>query len=110
MLRFYRKLMEAIQLFSQDGSQDEVIKKVAAQSGLDVKRFLDDLKGTTASSMFRDDRHSMAAEGGNFFWLLIVGGEKREKKLVSGYTSDEYERVIDGMLGRGSKRKPRSTS
>src|SRR6059036_3490981 len=36
-------------------------------------------KGTTASSMFRDDRHSMAAEGGNFFSLLIVNGENREK-------------------------------
>ena len=105
MLRFYRKLMEAIQLFSQDGSKDEIIRKVAAQSGLDAKRFLDDLKGTTASSMFRDDRHSMAAEGGNFFSLLIVGGEKREKKLVSGYTSDEYERVIDGMLGKGFEKK-----
>ncbi len=47
----------------------------------------------------------MAAEGGNFFSLLIVGGEKREKKLVSGYTSDEYERVIDGMLGKGFEKK-----
>src|SRR5713101_3092307 len=48
----------------------------------------------------------MAAEGGNFFSLLIVGGEEREKKLVSGYTSDEYERVIDGMLGEVEKETP----
>ena|SRR5881409_1184110 len=70
-----------------------------------MKRFLEDLKGTTASSMFRDDRHSMAAEGGNFFSLLIVNGENREKRLVSGYTSDEYERVIDAMLGKGFEKK-----
>ncbi len=105
MLRFYRKLMEAIQLFSQDGSDDGVIKEVAARSGLDVKRFLNDLKGTKASSMFKEERHSMAAEGGNFFSLLIVNSETQEKKLVSGYTSEEYERVIDGMLGKGFEKK-----
>src|SRR5437867_13324365 len=79
--------------------------EVAGRSGLDVQRFLEDLKGIAASSMFRDDRHSMAAEGGNFFSLLIVNGENREKRLVSGYTSDEYERVIDAMLGKGFEKK-----
>ncbi len=105
MVRFYRKLMESIQLLSKNGSDEQVIKKVAADSGLDVKRFLDDLHGGKASSMFEDDRHSMEAEGGNFFSLLIVNGKTGERKLVSGYTSDEYEKVIDNMLGNELEKK-----
>jgi len=105
MLRFYRKLMEAIQLFSQNGSDDEMIKKVAAQCGLDLGKFVDDLRGSKASSMFNDDRHSMAAEGGNFFSLLIVSNDNGERKLVSGYTSGEYERAIDKMLGKRLNKK-----
>lgn len=100
MLRFYRKLMEAIQIYSQDGSNEEILKKVASASGLDIARFISDIRGSKASSMFHDDRHSMAADRSNFFSLLIVNKESGERKLVSGYTSEEYERVIDELSGK----------
>lgn len=107
MLKFYRKLMEAIQIRSQDGSKEALLKKVARDSGLDVKRFLEDLHGKRALSMLREDMRDMAADGGNFFSLLIVSGDAGEKRLVSGYTSEEYEKAIEEISkGRLAKRIP----
>jgi SAM-dependent methyltransferase/predicted DsbA family dithiol-disulfide isomerase len=101
MLRFYRKLMEAIQLFSQNGSDEQVIMRIAAQSHLDMKKFADDLHNTEASSMFEEDKRSMAADRGNFFSLLVFNRDTGERELVSGYTSEDYEKAID----RISKKK-----
>ncbi len=105
MLRFYRKLMEAIQLFSQNGSDDEVIMRIAAQSELDLKKLAEDLHGSKASSMFEDDRRNMAADRGNFFSLLVVNKDTGERELVSGYTSEEYEKVIDRISRRRLDKK-----
>lgn len=99
MLRFYRKLMEAIQLYAQDGSDETVLMATAKYSGLDVAKFSSDLKGKEAFARFKDDRHGMAADQGNFF-SLIVRTRSGKGRLVSGYTSEEYEKAID-ELGRG---------
>jgi SAM-dependent methyltransferase/predicted DsbA family dithiol-disulfide isomerase len=105
MLRFYRKLMEAIQLFSQNGSDDEVIMKIAAQSELDLEKLAEDLHSSKTSSMFEDDRRSMVADRGNFFSLLVVNEDTGERELVSGYTSEEYEKVIDRISRRRLDKK-----
>jgi SAM-dependent methyltransferase/predicted DsbA family dithiol-disulfide isomerase len=95
MIRFYRKLMEAIQLSSQNGSDEQVLMRIAAQSGLDLKMFAEDLHNSKASFMFEEDKRSMAADRGNFFSLLVLNKETGERELVSGYTSEEYEKTID---------------
>lgn len=100
MEKFYRKLMEAIQIHAQDGSREEILKNVARQSGLDVKRFIVDLNHQKASSAFAEDRKMMEADQGTFFSLLIINNRSGERRLVSGYTSDEYEKSIDEVSGR----------
>lgn len=99
MLKFYRKLMEAIQIHAQDGSNEEVLKRVAGESGLDVERFVNDLHGDKASSMFGEDNQRMAADEGNFFSLLILNEASGKKVLVSGYGSKDYEKKIDELSG-----------
>jgi len=104
MLKFYRKLMEEIQIQSRDGSKDEVLTKVARESSLDVKKFEEDLHGEKAATMFREDRHRMAADRGNFFSLLVMSEKSGKGMLVSGYTSEEYEKAID-LLSKDSLEK-----
>jgi len=106
MLRFYRKLMEAIQLYSQDGSNEKVLETTARYSGLDVVRFSSDLRGKKAFSMFQDERHGMAADNGNFFSLIMRGSHGKSKR-VAGYTSEEHEKAIDELSeGRLDKKTP----
>ncbi len=106
-LKFYRKLMEAIQIRAEDGSSADILKRIAEKSGLDLKRFSKDLDDKRTFSMFKDDRHDMAASKGNFFSLVIVSKKTGERRQVSGYTSDEYEAAIDQMSkGVVTKRTP----
>ncbi|MDA4127184.1 MAG: methyltransferase domain-containing protein [Thaumarchaeota archaeon] len=95
MMRFYRKLMEAIQVHSKDGSKDSVLKEVAEESGLNVERFLKDAHGESAFSAFRADRHGMAADKGNFFSLILVNVADNTRIQVQGYSSGPYEEAID---------------
>jgi ubiquinone/menaquinone biosynthesis C-methylase UbiE/predicted DsbA family dithiol-disulfide isomerase len=106
MLKFYRRLMEAIQIYAQDGSKEEVLLAAAKYSGLDPKRFSSDLRGEKAFTMFKDDRHAMARERGNFY-SLIIRDRQGVARQVTGYTSEGYEKAIEEMTGgKLEKRTP----
>lgn len=100
MMRFHRKLMEAIQVRSKDGSKDSVLKEVAEESGLNVEKFLKDAHSDRAFAAFKADRHGMAADGGNFFSLILVNVADNTRVKVQGYSSGPYEEAID-KISRG---------
>src|SRR5712692_6360542 len=94
MVRFYRTLMEKIQVRCQDGSKDGVLEEAAEESGLNVEKLLKDAHGDRAFAAFKADRRGMAADGGNFFSMIIVGAAGN-KVQVQGYSSEPYEQAID---------------
>ncbi len=99
MMKFYRKLMETIQVYAQDCSNQEALKKVARDSGLDLEKFSVDLHGDKALSMFEDDKNRMKADGANFHSLVIENRNNGKRAEVSGYTSEKYEQAIEEISG-----------
>jgi SAM-dependent methyltransferase/predicted DsbA family dithiol-disulfide isomerase len=106
MVRFYRTLMEKIQVHSKDGSKDRVLTEAAEEAGLNVEKFLKDAHGDRAFAAFKADRHGMAADGGNFFSLIIVDAAGNRVQ-VQGYSSEPYEQAIDKVShGKLERRTP----
>lgn len=103
--RFYRKLMETIQVRAENGSLETVLEKTARESALEIPRFVSDLRGEKPLQMLREDRRHMKTNEGNFYSLLITNTKTGERKIVNGYTSEKYERAIDELAGQGLQKK-----
>jgi len=97
--RFYRKMMEEAQLKAENVSDEQAIEKIAQFAGLDVPRFLSDLRSEKAMKMFEEDREKMKMEQGNFYSLIILNSLTGERRTVQGYTSENYEKTIDDLSG-----------
>jgi ubiquinone/menaquinone biosynthesis C-methylase UbiE/protein-disulfide isomerase-like protein with CxxC motif len=92
---FYRGLMEAVQIFGKDGSDQMVQAQVALQVGLDADKFQSDLGRRRSKQRFLSDKNEMTREKGHFYALRIINAKTGRSKMVSGYQAEPYERAID---------------
>jgi predicted DsbA family dithiol-disulfide isomerase len=64
---FYRGLMEAVQIFGKNGSDQAVQAHVAQQVGLDVSKFEHDLGHPRSKKSFPSDKNEMTSKKGHFY-------------------------------------------
>ncbi|HEX9429338.1 MAG TPA: methyltransferase domain-containing protein [Candidatus Bathyarchaeia archaeon] len=96
---FYRGLMEAVQIFGKDGSDQAVQTRVAQDVGLDPEKFQSDLGHPRSQQRFLSDKDEMTREKGHFYALRIINTKTSRSKMVSGYQAEPYERAIDILSG-----------
>lgn len=94
---FYRKLLEAAHVKAQNISRPEVIEKLARESGIDTKDLINKLGDKKSEVMFNEDRKKMEAEKGNYYSLAISNKLTGKRVVISGYTSENYEKAIDEL-------------
>jgi len=82
--RFYRRLMETIQLESKNGSEEEVYSEVAKEVGLDLWRLKREIDSGKARESFQNDKKAM---GVSFLTLSYVNRKTGEKKDVGNVFS-----------------------
>ena len=95
--RFYRKLLETAHVKAQNISSQEVIEKLARESGIDAKELINELGDKKSQEMFNEDRRKMEAEKGNYYSLVIANRLTGKRHVVAGYTSENYEKAIDEL-------------
>jgi ubiquinone/menaquinone biosynthesis C-methylase UbiE/protein-disulfide isomerase-like protein with CxxC motif len=96
---FYRGLMEAVQIFGKDGSDQAVQAQVVQEVGLDADKFQSDLGQPKCQQRFLADKNEMAREKGHFYALRIINTKSGRSKMVSGYQAEPYEIAIDTLAG-----------
>jgi len=97
--RFYRKLMETIQLESKNGSEEEVYLKVARDVGLDLHRMERDIASGRARESFVNDKKAMEA---SFLTLTYVDRKTGEKKDVANvFAAGDHEKAVDELTRGG---------
>ena len=96
---FYRGLMEAVQVFGKNGSDQIVQAQVAQRVGLDVDKFQSDLGHRRSKQRFLSDKNEMTRAKGHFYALIVVNTKTGRSKMVSGYQAEPYERAIDILTG-----------
>jgi len=105
--RFYRSLVEAIQVLGKDGSDRTIQLEVARVVGLDMKRFLRDLDDPRIRARFLSSRKAKERKGGTFSTLVISNQKTGKSVKVTGYEPGPYEEAIDKLVGgRLWKRTP----
>lgn len=105
--RFYRSLIEAIQLLGKDGSDRSVHLEVARRAGLDPKKFLQDLDSPRIRARLLSQRRNKNREGVSFSTLVITNKVTGKSVKVDGYEPGPYEEAIDRLVrGRFWKRTP----
>lgn len=96
--KFFRRLMEAIQLRSTNCSEEDVYLAIAKEIGLDPARLREDISSGRAAKLFGRDREEMNV---NFATLVLMNKRTRQSRAVGGaFTSTPYEDAID-MLAEG---------
>ena len=98
--RFFRRLMETIQLESKNGSDETVYLKIAREVGLDLARLKRDISSGRASKLLEEDRRAMNV---NFLTLTYINTKTRKVKDVgNAFTAAEHDRAVeevtDGIL------------
>lgn len=105
--RFYRSLVETIQLFSKDGSDRAVQLEVARGADLDIKKFVKDLDNPALKKKLLSQRKTKDRQGMNFSTLMITDEATGKSIRVNGYEPEPYEKAIDKLVeGRLWKRAP----
>ena len=95
--RFFRKLMEAIQLRAANVSEEHVYLAAAQEVGLDPAQLRDDISSGRAAKLFETDRKEMNV---NFLTLALVNRRTKKSKAIGGvFTSKRYEDAVDELAG-----------
>jgi putative protein-disulfide isomerase len=104
--KFFRKLMEAIQVKATNVSEEGVYLAVAKEIGLDPEQLRKDISSGSAASLFDKDREEMKV---NFLTLVLMNKRTKKSKAIGGvFISDPYEKAIEELSGgKLSKKVPR---
>ncbi len=95
--KFFRRLMEAIQLKANNISQEEVYLSIAKAIGLDRAQMRKDISSGKAAKMFAKDRGEMNV---NFLTLVLTNKQTRKSKVIEGvFTSEQFENAVDEISG-----------
>ena len=101
--RFFRRLMETIQVEAKNGSKKEVYLKIAEEVGLDASKLTKDVSSGKAKELFENDMKAMDV---NFLTFVLVNKRSGETKTVGEvFTSDAYEKAIDQLTGGVLRKK-----
>ncbi len=104
--RFFRRMMETIQVEAKNGSEEEVYLRVAEEVGLDVTQLRKDAKSRKTMELFEEDMKAMNV---SFLTLVIVNRRNRRSKAVGEvFTSHPYEEAVEELSG-GTLRKKTPT-
>ena len=95
--KFFRRLMEAIQLKAKNVSDAEVYLSVAKEIGLDPTQMSKDINSGRAGKLFEKDREEMNV---NFMTLALINRRNGKSKVIEGvFSSDQYENALDELSG-----------
>jgi predicted DsbA family dithiol-disulfide isomerase len=95
--KFFRRLMEAVQLKATNGSEEQVYLAAARETGLDPAQLQKAISSGDAARLFDKDREEMAV---NFSTLVLMNRRTKKSKAVGGvFTSSPYEIAIDLLSG-----------
>lgn len=81
--RFFRKLMEAIQIEARNGSDEEVYLQIAKEAGLDPSRLKRDISSDRVRELFEKDKDSMNV---NFLTLILVNSKTTSKRSLEKHS------------------------
>lgn len=102
--RFFRRLMEAIQLRAANVSDEHVYLAIAEEIGLDPARLREAISSGSAARLFGRDREEMNV---NFMTLVLMNRRTKKSKAVGGaFTATQYENAIDQLAGGKLRKQP----
>ena len=103
--KFYRKLVEEINLADRNGSDEKVDMEVAEEVGLDVLRMKRDIKSGAARKLFEKDSEDMKV---SFLTLTYIDPATGKEMSVEGrFGSKEHEHAIEHLTdGKLVKKTP----
>jgi len=95
--KFFRKLMEAIQLKAEDVSDEDVYLPIANEIGLNPAQLRKDISSEKAAKLFGRDREEMNV---NFLTLVVTNRQTKKSKVIEGmFTPAQYENAVDELSG-----------
>ena len=105
--KFLRRLREAAAAENKQIHKESVQAELAAEVGLDVSRFREDLESGRALEAFNEDLKLCREYGVTGFPTFLIKDKEGNVKLVRGYHPFEhFESLFEELLPNIKKRKP----